>query len=96
VKIEIQDDAVTTRNGTSQKNGQPFSIRSQNAWLHTAGAPYPTKMEITLDRDQAPWPVGEFTVDETSFFVDKFRRLSVGRLKLIPLAATAAKPSRVA
>ena len=95
MKIEIQTDAITTRSGTSAA-GKPYTIRSQEGWLHTAGAPYPTRLEINLDDNQPPHSPGHYDVAEESFFVDKYRRLSVGRLKLIPIAASAAKPSRVA
>jgi hypothetical protein len=85
VKIEIQNDAVTTRAGVSAA-GKNYSIRNQEAWFHQVGVPYPTRIELSLDNNQAPWSVGEYSLDEKSFFVDKYRRLSVGRLKLIPIS----------
>lgn len=96
MKIEIQSDTISTRSGTSAA-GKPYSIRSQQGWLHTAAAPYPSCLEINLEDNQPPHSPGYYEIDENSYFIDKYRRLTVGRLKLIPLASHgAAKPSRVA
>jgi hypothetical protein len=47
---------------------------------------------VTLERDQAAYTPGEYQVLDSSFFVDGFKKLSVGRLALQPVEARAMPP----
>lgn len=96
LKIEIKSPLVTEISGTS-KAGKPYFIRKQAAWAHTYDAqgtinPYPERIELSLNDEQDPFPIGIYTLSDKSFFVGDFCTLSVGRLILDPVAA----PARVA
>lgn len=73
-KVEIQSTEVRERRGTSAKNGKPYCIRSQNAYLHpidgTKG--YPEKFELTLDDDQAAFSVGVYELDAGSVVCGRY------------------------
>ena len=84
LNIEIDSPDVDVRSGTS-KNGQPYSIRNQNAWLHN-GKKYPTEFKVRLQDGQVAYPVGKYTVDPSSFYVDQYGSLSL-RTVLQPVKA---------
>lgn len=91
LKIEVKSPLVTEISGTS-KAGKPYFIRKQSAWAHTYDDkgnpnPYPERIELSLNDGQDPFPVGNYTLSDKSFFVGDFNSLTVGRLILDPVAA---------
>lgn len=81
IRIEVKSSEVNSRNGT--KNGRDWSMRTQEAWAHTVErsgnvAPYPQKMIITLERDQAAYPVGNYTLEPQSLYIGDFSSLRLG------------------
>lgn len=87
MKIMIDSISVKTKSGTSQRTQKPYSIREQEAWLDT-GKRFPAPIKLNLDNDQAPWPVGEYTVnDDESHYADKFGTFSASSNPvLVPVA----------
>lgn len=88
MKIEVQSDEVITQSGLITKGprqGQPYSIRKQTVWVYIAGSPYPVRAVINLEDNAQPYAVGNYSLGEQSFYVDKFGSLALGRLHLIPL-----------
>lgn len=75
INIEIESNHVDVRSGTSN-SGQPYTIRNQMAWLHN-GKKYPTEFKVRLDPDQAAYPAGKYTIDPSSFYVDKYNSLAI-------------------
>lgn len=97
LKIQIETTVVDTKSGTSAKTGKPYSIREQEAWafLHSRdGQPnkHPTKIKITLDDDQQPYPLGNYVLDLASLYPDRFGQLCI-RTRLLPALSNTAKGS---
>jgi len=97
MKVQIMNGEVKPVNGTSAKTGKPYSFKKQEGYAFTIDPktgqphPYPIRFEIMLDNDQLPYPAGNYTVSETSFYVDRFGKLSLSpRLEPIRTANPAA------
>jgi hypothetical protein len=95
IRIEVKSTEVQSRNGTRQ-NGTPWSMRSQEAYAFTFDAngrerPYPERISLQLDDNQAPYNVGQYNLHPMSIYVGEFGRLMCGRPQLSPIAANAAK-----
>lgn len=73
--IEILSDPINRR-GVSKKSGNEYNIWFQEAFLHTAGSPYPEKFEF-LVRDGLVLGRGRYTVTDRCFFIDRDGRLSL-------------------
>ena len=92
IRIEVADDtSVTTKSGTSKKNGSAYTIHEQTAYAHVLdenGKPgkYPVKCKVPLDDPDKHYRPGFYTVDPRSFYVGDFDSLGVGRLRLVPIA----------
>jgi hypothetical protein len=85
IKIEIASQAVQNRSGVSGRTGKKYSINEQIAYLHKPGQHYPDKIKLSLSDNQSAYPVGNYDLCPSSFFVDKFGALAV-RPVLLPLA----------
>lgn len=95
VKIQVESVSVELKQGVSAKNGKAYSIREQEAWMFGVGRdgkpqPHPQRIKITLDDEQqSPYPLGTYTLDPASLYVDRFGQIAIrARLK----AAAAAQP----
>lgn len=82
LKFEIKAATVETLNVTRKRDGQQFTLRKQEAWIDT-GKAYPQRVELTLDRDQGPYPPGEYVLSGDSIYVDRNGRLAINP-RLIP------------
>ena len=85
MKIIIKSDAVNVRNGMSRSNKQ-YSIREQQAALDNGGD-FPHPFVLNLEDKQPAYPPGEYTLDPSSVYVGDFNKLTLGRVKLLPLVA---------
>lgn len=88
IPLEIKSAAINERRGTT-KGGRAFTIREQHGWVHI-GKDYPQEISMQLDNDQAPFPPGDYVIDQRSLYVDRFGQLAIGRLKITPVMAEAA------
>lgn len=93
-KVIVHSTAIAERSGTSQRTGKDFYIREQSAFVFLNNEPYPQKITLNLNRDQAPYPKGEYTLTP-EFFVGNFGDLRVGmrQARLEPVADS--KPKAV-
>ncbi|MBI2779418.1 MAG: helix-destabilizing protein [Gammaproteobacteria bacterium] len=96
INIEIKTDQSLTRSGVSKKSGQQYSLREQEGWVFLLAHdgrphPYPTRILLQLEDNQAPFPVGSYVLDPASFFVGSFGKLTIGRIKLSPAQKNTAK-----
>lgn len=92
--IEIKTSEFHVQNGTIKQGpraGQPCTIRKQDGWLHTSDQPYPVRVKINLGDNVPPYQPGNYAIDESSFFVDQFAALAVGRLRLVPFQGNPAQ-----
>ena len=95
IRIEVKTTEVQTRNGVSQRTGNPWTIRSQDAYAYTFDQngkprPYPERISLQLDDNQLAYPVGTYDLSLASIYVGDFGRLMMGRPQLTPLAAAKA------
>jgi len=104
LRIEIKNDVlqpreITIKNGA--RAGQITTFYEQEAWVTLPGndgkpRPFPQRivLNIDVDRKQAAWPVGVYTLSDAAFFIDRFNALTIGRIVLSPVAAQ--QPARAA
>jgi len=100
LRVEISSAEVVTKSGVSQRTGKKYSIREQEAWVHTCDKegrvrPHPERVVVSLDDDQAPYPPGSYTICPSSFLVDRFRMLDL-RLRLRPANSATVAATRSA
>ena len=93
IRIEVVSTVVDERSGN--KNGKNWLIREQGAYAHrldenSKPLKYPVACSIPLEKDAQPYQPGFYTLDLRSVYVGEFRRLELGRVKLVP-AGNAAK-----
>lgn len=91
MKIEIAKADAELIQGTSAATGRAYSFKKQDAFVSLPGKKYPVEFQLTLDADQPPYPVGVYTLNPESLYVDNKGRLSVGRVLLVPMAANSTR-----
>ena len=93
MRLKVKSAQVFERKVVSNKNGKEYKFREQEA-LVTLGDE--TRIVVvSLEQDQAPYPPGEYDLLETSFDVDRDRRLAFKRrLALKPVAVAAGVPGQ--
>lgn len=100
IQISVKSTEVRNQSGNAKASGKPYSLNFQTVYAHTYDRdgkpnPYPEKVEIILEKDQAGsalfYPVGEYTLAPQSLYVDRSGDLKVSpRLsKLVPAAKSA-------
>lgn len=96
MKIEIKsattgEQTITPSNKPGSKVFEPFTKISQTAFVHGMidrnGSPEPYAVKIALDlgttKDRRPpFAPGFYEIDDSSYFVDRFDNLVLGRLHL--------------
>lgn len=86
MKIEIVSSEIREQAGTSQKTGKSYYIRKQQAFAHLDGQKYPVAFVLHVPNDRQPYVPGFYSIDETSFYVDRFGALGLFQeLKLVPV-----------
>lgn len=96
IKIEIPNAVAVNKQVTSHKTGKDYTISEQEGWAYFHDRegrlnPHPSRVRITLDRDQQPYPVGNYTLSPESLYADQWGQICVRpRLRLIPQAQKAA------
>lgn len=90
IRVEVTSDPLNVRRVTA-KNGDRVELREQNIYVYN-GHSYPTRMRITLGRDQAPYAPGNYTLGPRSIVQGQYGEPSIGRdIELIPAPASASK-----
>lgn len=79
--VEIRSSEVVRRSGVSARTGKDYTMVEQVGWLFLSTEPYPQRVKITLEKDEAPYSPGRYAISETSFYVGRFDQLQV-RLRL--------------
>lgn len=90
IRIEIVSTSFDDRVVPNKANpDKPWQFREQSGYaflMDPEGKPmkYPIACAIPLEKDQAPYPVGFYTLDSRSIYVGDFRKLELGRVRLVP------------
>lgn len=93
IKIEVTD-VVRRVNWTDKKTGERQHFDVQEAWAHIPGDKYPTKIEISPERGNAPYKPGVYALDPNSVCIvtDQFGKSKLGlKPKLLTQSAAAAR-----
>lgn len=83
IKIVVLSPEFKSHSGTSAKNNKPYEFRTQTAYVYVinreTGKPVeiPEKIEVMLDKDQAPYARGDYELDSSSLYVSRNGRLEV-------------------
>lgn len=90
MKIEIVSSEIREQSGVSQKTQKPYHIRKQQAFAHLEGNKYPVAFTLNVPNDRQPYSPGFYSIDESTFYVDRFGGLAISQeMKLIPAGSTA-------
>lgn len=95
MKIQVKDAHIEEKSGIYRQGrsaGQGYTIRKQSAWVDT-GKAFPVEVVIELERDQAPFPPGDYVLAPRCFYVAKFGELKVDLKHMQPVKLTAAVPA---
>lgn len=92
IKITIAQPTAEVIPYISKKDGSPQQLRKQTAYAHVVdgeGNPalYPEKFGFLLNRDQAPYPVGDYSLHPSAFTVRD------GKLTLVDSRLTPVRPA---
>jgi len=97
VLVEIESTEVAVKQGQSTKTGKDYCIRTQEGYLKLPHFKYPQAIKFMLEDQAAPYAVGTYTLDTESFWINEFKELKLGRVRLKPFAGnTVARPAPVA
>jgi len=92
IKIVVSSPSIVERKGLAKVSGKEYHLRIQTAYAFTvdaetgAVADFPDKFEILLDKDQAPYAKGSYSLSPSALFVSREGRLDL-RPRLIPVSA---------
>ncbi len=90
LRCEVSNDPINVRTFKT-KTGQDMELREQTIYVFNGHA-YPTRMRITLGRDQQPYKPGQYAIAPRSVVADQYGGPSFGRsIDLVPLDAAALK-----
>jgi len=92
-KIEIKSTDVTIKKGVSSRNNKEYEIHEQRAYFHKPGEEVPYHMVVALEKNAPAYPIGFYTLDNDSLFINQYQQLKLGNVKLKPLNGAVAKAS---
>lgn len=95
MRVEIKSEKTAVRSGTTDDN-RKWSVEEQQGYAYTVdrdgeAKPFPEAVTIRLPDGAKPYPVGMYELDERSFYVGQYGRLTLGTPVLRPVAAAARK-----
>lgn len=97
IRAEITSVQTKTIEGRSNKTGNDYSFKVQEAWVWTIDREtkepqrHPQKIELMLNKEQQPYPVGFYELDVSSIYVNRQMRLSIS-----PVLTSVKLPQRAA
>lgn len=98
IRISVTSTEVRHQSGNAKATGKPYSLSFQTVWLHLVDRhgqpdPYPTKVEIILEKDKDGTalynPVGDYQLSPSSLYVDRSGNVAISP-RLVPLKAKTA------
>ena len=93
MKIEIKSLAVATRSGVGD-GGKLWKVQEQTGYAFTVAKdgtpePYPQKVTVRITDGQQPYAPGVYELQDASFFVGQYGKLTLGDLVLMPVKQAA-------
>lgn len=94
IKIVITSPDIREMQGVGKTSGKPYHMRFQTAHAFTVAkdnvvSEFPDKFEIVLEKDDAPYARGSYTLSPSALFVSRDGRLEVAP-RLVPVSASKA------
>ena len=90
IRIEVKNASYKSKSGS--KNGNPWTMNFQQIYIHgyyqdgfPSDSARPSSIQLDKDNPQ-PYAVGLYSLSDESFYFGEFDRLTLGRMKLVPLA----------
>jgi hypothetical protein len=83
IAVEVKHADVIEKAVRGRTDGREYLIREQLGYVDT-GKPYPQEVRIPVETGREPYAVGKYLVDPTCLYVDRYGKLSLGRVKLVP------------
>lgn len=88
LKVSVKSLDVKDKSGTGKKSGRAYSFREQRAWAFLEGKPFPVEFVLILPDDQSgPYPLGEYLLAPSSFYVGDFGRIECNPRLVVAKAA---------
>ena len=91
MRVSILSAEVFSRRVKSKKTGQEYLFRDQMG-VFVAHDGTRTPFTVALDEHAQAFAVGDYEILDTSFYIDRDNKLSVGKLQLRPLAKGSETP----
>lgn len=88
MKLKITSAEVAHRKVFSKRLNKEYEFHEQSGLMELANGER-RRVLVDLEAGQSAYPVGEYTVMETSFYVDRNNKLAIGRLHLAPVVSVA-------
>ena len=90
-KIVITSPEVRNMAGIAKTSGKAYDMNFQTAYIFTVSpdgvvSDFPDKFEFVLEKDQKPYPKGNYTLSPAAAFVSREGRLSLNP-RLVPVVA---------
>jgi len=93
LRVEVKSAEVTVKSW--QKADRKGEINEQTGWIDLPSGER-RRLVISIENKNMPYQPGVYVISDDSFEVDRFGGLSIGRLRLVPVAAQAAeKPAQL-
>lgn len=92
MKFKVVEAKVSERTVVRARDGKAFRFREQSALMDLPNGERRV-IAVSLEEGQAPYPVGEYQLMDSSFTVDRNGRLAIGRVHLAPALSEAARKS---
>jgi len=95
IRVSIEQAHTKRREGVSQNTGKSYGFQTQPAYIWTFDPEsnqehkWPKEIELMLDLNQQPYPIGIYYLDASSIYVNRQGRLNVSP-RLIPASPTKA------
>lgn len=82
LKVSITTTSIQTKSGISSKTGKPYEILEQPAWIFLIDQqgkqqPYPVTFMIMLEKNQAPYALGDYVLHSSSIQAGRFGSLTI-------------------
>ena len=93
IQVSVTSTEVRNQRGTAKVSGKAYDLNFQTVWFHTFDRsgnknPYPEKSEVILEKNEQGqalfWPIGEYTLAQSSVYVDRNGSLAISP-RLVPL-----------
>lgn len=92
LKLKITSTEIKSRTVNRKRDGKEFTFREQACQIAFPNGEVRV-IAVSLEEGQGAYPVGEYTLLPSSFYVDRNNRLALGRLHLAPAVAEVARKS---